>query len=138
MEREGQKKLTETLNSLEGAGGTEEDKYVLLNYFVFFNPPKCVGGMEGEGQKNLTETLNSLEGAGGMEEDKYYYFVLFLSSEICWRNGERGTEKFNRDSEFFGGSRRNGGRQVCFITLFCFFSILQNVLEEWRERDRKI
>ena len=70
MEREGQKKLTETLNSLEGAGGTEEDKYVLLNYFVFFNPPKCVGGMEGEGQKNLTETLNSLEGAGGMEEYK--------------------------------------------------------------------
>ena len=31
MEGEGQKNLTEALNSLEGAGGMEEDKYVLLH-----------------------------------------------------------------------------------------------------------
>ena len=49
---------------------------------------------------------------------------------------EQGQNKFDRDSEFSGGSRRNAGRQVCFITLFCFISILQNLLEEWRERDR--
>ena len=36
MEGEGQKILTETLNFLEGAGGMEEDKYVLLHYFVLF------------------------------------------------------------------------------------------------------
>ena len=48
---------------------------------------------------------------------------------------EEGQNKFDRDSEFSGGSRRNGGRQVCFISLF-FFSILQNLLEEWREWDR--
>ena len=47
-----------------------------------------------------------------------------------------GQNEFDRDSEFSGGSQRNGGRQVCFITLF-FFSILQNLSEEWRERDRK-
>ena len=87
--------MIETLNSQEGAGGTEEDKYVLLHYF-FFNPPKYVGGMEEEGQN-----------------------------------------KFDRDSEFSGGSRRNGGRQVHFITLICFISNLQNLLEEWRNRDRK-
>ena len=29
MEGEGQKNLTETLNSLEGAGGMEEEKYVV-------------------------------------------------------------------------------------------------------------
>ena len=141
MEGERQKNLTATPNFLEGAGGMEEEKYVLLHYFVFFNSPKSDGGMEGEGQKNLTKTLNSLEGAGGMEEEKYvllHYFVLFQSSKICWRNGGRGTETFDRHSQFYGGSRRNGGRQVCFITLFCFILILQNLLEEWRERDRKI
>ena len=89
MEREGQKNLTETLNSLEGAGGTEEDKYVLLHYF-FFNPPKSVGGMEGVGQN-----------------------------------------EFDRDSKFSGGSQRNGGRQVCFITLLYFISILKIC---WRNR----
>ena len=88
--------MIETLNSQEGAGGTQEDKYVLLHYF-FFNPPKYVGGMEEEGQN-----------------------------------------KFDRDSEFSGGSRRKGGRQVRFITLICFISNLQNLLEEWRNRDRKI
>ena len=36
MEGEEQKILTKTLNSLEGAGGMEEDKYVLLYYFVLF------------------------------------------------------------------------------------------------------
>ena len=46
-----------------------------------------------------------------------------------------GENKFDRDSKFSGGCRRNGGRQVCFITLFCCISIRQNLLEEWRERD---
>ena len=88
--------LTETLNSLEGAGGMEEDKYVLLHYFVFFNPPKSVGGMEGGGQKNLTDTLNSLEGVVGTEEENnvlLHYFVIFQTSKICWRNGGTGTEQ---------------------------------------------
>ena len=88
--------------------------------------------MEREGQKNLTETLNSLEGAGGTEEDKnvLLHYFFFQSSKICLRNGGRGTENFDRDSEFSRGSRRNGGRQVCLITLFCFILILQNLLEE--------
>ena len=81
--------------------------FYYINLF-YFKPPKYVGGMEGEEQKNLTETLNSLVGARGMEEDKYYYFVLFKSSKICWRNGGTGTEKFDRDSKFSGGSQRNG------------------------------
>ena len=63
--------LTETLNSLKGARGIEEENYVSLHYF-FFNPPKSDSGMEGEGQN-----------------------------------------KFERDSKFSGGSRRNGERQVC-------------------------
>mgnify|MGYP001431108812 CR=1 FL=1 len=92
MEGEGQKNLTETLNSLEGAVGTEEDKYVLLHYFVLFQSSKICRRNGREGQKNLTETLNSLEGAGGMEEDKYDNFVLFQTSKICWRKGGRGTE----------------------------------------------
>ena len=70
--------LTETLNSLEGAGGMEGDKYVLLHYFFFISIlQNLLGGMEGEREIKLTETLNSLEEAGGMEEDKYvllYYF----------------------------------------------------------------
>ena len=33
---------------------------------------------------------------------------------------EEGQNKFDRDSEFSGGSRRNGGRKVCFTILFCF------------------
>ena len=39
-----------------------------------------------------------------------------------------GQNEFDRDSKFSGGSWRNGGRQVCFITLFFFISILQNLL----------
>ena len=74
MEGEGQKNLTETLNSLEGAGGMEEDKY---DNFILFQTSKSCWKNGERGTKNLTETLNSLEGAGGMEEDKYYYFVLF-------------------------------------------------------------
>ena len=41
MEGEGQKILTETLNYLEGAGGTEEDKYFLLHYFFFQSSKIC-------------------------------------------------------------------------------------------------
>ena len=34
--------LTETLNSMEGAGGMEEHKYVLIHLFVFFqSSPIC-------------------------------------------------------------------------------------------------
>ena len=71
MEREGQKNLTETLNSLEGARGMEEDKFVLFNYFVYFNPQNLLEEWRERDRINLTETLNSLEGAGGMEEEKY-------------------------------------------------------------------
>ena len=49
---------------------------------------------------------------------------------------EEGRNKFDRDSEFSCGTWRNGGRQVYFITLFCFISIIQNLSEEWRKRDR--
>ena len=68
----------------------------------------------------------------------FSYIILFyfnLPKSVRGMEGE-GQNKFYRDSEFSGGSRRNGGRQVCFITLFCFISILQNLPEEWRERDR--
>ena len=88
MEREGQKSLTETLNSLEGGRGTEEDKYVLLHYFVFFNPPKCVGGMEGEGQKNLTYLSSSIPLAPSREFRVSVKFILslsLLSSNRFWR-----------------------------------------------------
>ena len=84
--------LTETLNSLEGAGGIEGDKYVLLHGFVLFQSSKICWRRERD-RINLKETLNSLERAGGMECDKYvllHSFVLFQSSKICWRNG--GTE----------------------------------------------
>ena len=104
--------------------------YIILFYF---NPPKSVGGMEGEGQKYLTETLNSLEGAGGMEEENYVlYIILFYFNSPKSDGGMEGEGqiKFNRDSNFSGGSWRNGGRQVCFITLYCFIPILQNLLEE--------
>ena len=50
MEGEGEINLTETLNSLEEAGGMEEDNYVLSYFFFHFKSPKSVGGMEGEGQ----------------------------------------------------------------------------------------
>ena len=63
--------MKETLDSLEGAGRMEEDKYNSKIILIYFNPPKSIGGMEGEGQN-----------------------------------------KFDRDSEIFEGSRRNGGRQV--------------------------
>ena len=49
MEGEGQKYLTETLNSLEGAGGMEEDKYVLLPYFVLFQSSKICWRNGGRG-----------------------------------------------------------------------------------------
>ena len=66
----------------------------------------------------------------------YYITLLYINSQKSVGGiEEQGQNKFDRDSEFSGGSLRNGGRQVCFITLF-FFSILQNMLEEWRERDR--
>ena len=32
-----------------------------------------------------------------------------------------GQNKYDRDSEFFGGSQRNGGRKICFITLIVLF-----------------
>jgi hypothetical protein len=68
----------------------------------------------------------------------FYYIILFYfksPKSFGGMEGE-GQNKFIRDSKFSGGSRRNVGRQVCFITLFCFISNLQNLLEEWRERDR--
>ena len=68
----------------------------------------------------------------------FYYIILFYFNppkSVGGMEGE-GQNKFGRGSKFSGGSRRNGGRQECFITLF-FFSILQNLSEEWREGDRK-
>ena len=61
--------LTETLNSQEGAGGTEEDKYVLFHYFFSILQNLLEEWREWD-RMNLTETLNFLEGAGGTEEDK--------------------------------------------------------------------
>ena len=49
MEGEGQKNLTETLNSLEGAGGMEEEKYALLHYFVLFQSSKICWRNGGRG-----------------------------------------------------------------------------------------
>jgi hypothetical protein len=67
----------------------------------------------------------------------YYIFLFYFNPPKSFGGMEReGQNKFVRDSKFSGGSRRNVGRQVCFITWFCFISILQNLLEEWRERDR--
>ena len=48
MEGEGQKNLTEALNSLEGAGGMEEDKYY---YFVLFKSSKICWRIGGRGTK---------------------------------------------------------------------------------------
>ena len=97
--------------------------------------------MEGEGQNKFDKALNSLDGAEEWRKKSVsYYIILFYFNppkSIGGMEGE-GQNKFDRDSEFSGGSRRNGGRKVCFIALFCFISILQNLLEEWRERDRKI
>ena len=70
----------------------------------------------------------------------FYYIILFYFNPPKSVGGmeREGQNKFGRDSKFSGGSRRNGGIQVSFITLFCFISILQYLLVEWRERDRKI
>ena len=46
MEGEGQKNLTETLNSPEGAGGMEEDKY---DNFVLFQTSKICWRKGGRG-----------------------------------------------------------------------------------------
>jgi hypothetical protein len=43
------KNLTETLNSLEGAGGMEGDKHVLLHYFVLFQISKIYWRNGGRG-----------------------------------------------------------------------------------------
>ena len=53
----------------------------------------------------------------------FYYIILFYFNPPNFVGGmeEEGQNKFERDSEFSGGSRRNVGRQVCFITLFCVF-----------------
>ena len=45
-------------------------------------------------------------------------------------------KKIERESKFYGGSQRNGERQVRFLTLFFSISILQNLLKEWRETER--
>ena len=49
MEGEGDINLTETLNSLKGAGGMEEDKYVFLHYFVLFQSSKICQRNGGRG-----------------------------------------------------------------------------------------
>jgi hypothetical protein len=67
----------------------------------------------------------------------FYYIILIYfnpSKYVGGMEGE-GQNKFDRDSKFSRGSWRNEGRQACFIILFCFISNLQNLLEEWRERD---
>ena len=67
----------------------------------------------------------------------YYIILLYINSPISVGGMEgEGQNKFDRDSKFSGGKWRTGGRQVCFITILCFISILQNLLEEWREKDR--
>ena len=68
----------------------------------------------------------------------FSYIILFYFNPPKSVGGMEGEEqnKFDKDSKFSTGSQRNGGRQVCFITLFCFTSILQNLLEDWKERDR--
>ena len=60
-------------------------------------------------------------------------FYFYPPKSLGGMEGE-GQNKYDGDSKFSGGSRRNGGRQVCFITFF-FLSILQILLEEWRERE---
>jgi hypothetical protein len=73
---------------------------------------------------NLKETLNSLRGAGGMEGDKYvllHYLVLFQSFKICWGNGGRGSDKFDRDSKFSGGSQGIEGDKYVFLHYFVLF-----------------
>ena len=53
----------------------------------------------------------------------YYITLLYINSQKSVGGmEEQGQNKFDRDSEFSGGSLRNGGRQVCFITLFFFQS----------------
>ena len=63
---------------------------------------------------NLTETLNSLEGAEEWRKKSLsYYIILFYFNppkSVGGMEGE-GQNKFDRDSEFSGGSWRNGGRQ---------------------------
>ena len=89
--RRGRINLRETLNSLEGAGGMEEDKKCFMTLFCFISILQILLEEWRERDRiNLKETLNSLEGARGMEDDKYvflHYFVLFQSFKICWRNG---------------------------------------------------
>ena len=68
----------------------------------------------------------------------FFYVIFFYFNppkSVGGMEGE-GQNKFDRESKFYGGSQRNGGRQVCFNTSFCFILILQNLSEEWRERDR--
>ena len=50
MEGEGQKNLTETLNSPEGAGGMEEDKY---DNFVLFQTSKICWRNGGTGTEQI-------------------------------------------------------------------------------------
>ena len=68
----------------------------------------------------------------------FYYIILFYFNPPISIGGmeEEGQNKFDRVSKFSGGSRRNGGRHACFVTLFCFISILQFLSEEWRKRDK--
>ena len=111
MEEKEQKKLKETLNSLEGAGGMEEEKHIIFHYFDSIHSSKIFWRNGGR------ETLKSLEGTGGMEEDKIVIYStilnLFNHSKSVGGMEEEGQKKFDRDSKFSGGSQRNGGRQAC-------------------------
>jgi hypothetical protein len=88
---------------------------------------------------NLTKTLNSLQGAKEMEGDKYvlsHYFVLLQSVKIWWGNGGRGSNKFDRDSKFSGGSPEEWKTTSMFYYIILFYFNSPNLLEEWRESDR--
>ena len=95
--------------------------------------------MEEEGQNKFDRDSEFSGGSRRNGGRQVCFISLFFFNPPKSVGGMEGVgqNEFDRDSKFSGGSRRNGGRQVRFITLICFISNLQNLLEEWRNRDKK-
>ena len=65
----------------------------------------------------------------------FYHIILFYFKSPKSVGGMEGDErkKIERESKFYGGSQRNGERQVCFLSLSYSISILQNLFVECTE-----
>ena len=109
----------------------EEDKYVLLHYFVFIS---ILQNLLEEWRER--DRMNLTEPEEWRKKCMFCYIIIFFNppKSVGGMKGE-GQKNLTETLDSPEGAGEMEEDKYFFITLFCFISIFQNLLEEWRERD---